>query len=263
MYKLELIQRAAATPSAKPPLLFVHGVCHGAWCWDEFFLPYFAQQGWDACALSLRGHANSEGREKLHEFGLQDYVDDVFSVAENMDRKPIVIGHSMGGGIAQLALRHAPERLAGAVLLASMPPGWVKPWESWRLFKSLKGLKATRKLLAGEAVTGEEVRHMPFMGGRITLEQAGRFAALLQPESARATQEIPKMMTPAGPAPLPLLVLGSRRDVIFGAGAVRRTGAHYGTEAVVLDAGCHDLMLDPDWKRSADVILGWLQEHFG
>ncbi len=261
-YNLEIIHRAAAQPGAKPPLLFVHGVCHGAWCWDEFFLRHFAEAGWDSYAVSLRGHAGSEGREQLHEFGLQDYVDDVFSVASQLDRKPIVIGHSMGGGITQLAMRREPERLAGAVLFASMPPGWISFWESLRTLRSLKGIKATHKLLSGQAVTADEVQLMPFMGGRITREQAARFAPLLQPESKRAVEEIPKVKTAAGPVPFPLLVMGARSDLIFGARAVQRTAAHYGTEAIVLDRGCHDLMLDPLWRESADVILDWLRRSY-
>ena len=60
--KLETITRVPKTQTHKTPLLFVHGMWHGAWCWDEFFLPYFADAGYHATALSLRGHAGSEGK---------------------------------------------------------------------------------------------------------------------------------------------------------------------------------------------------------
>jgi pimeloyl-ACP methyl ester carboxylesterase len=261
-YNLEIVRRAPAQPSTNPPLLFVHGVCHGAWCWDEYFLPYFAAQGWDAYALSLRGHAGSEGRDRLHQFGLQDYVDDVFHVASQLDRKPVVIGHSMGGGITQLAMRRDPERLAGAVLFASMPPGWNTRWESLRMLRNPLGLVATHRLLSEKSFSARDVRRMPFMGGRITLEQAACYAPLLQPESSRAVEEIPQMNTPSGPVPFPLLVMGASSDIIFGASAVRRTAAHYHTDAVVLDQGCHDLMIDPNWRESADVILNWLNRNY-
>ncbi len=32
----------------------MHGSYHAAWCWAEKFLPYFAEQGYDAWAVSLR-----------------------------------------------------------------------------------------------------------------------------------------------------------------------------------------------------------------
>ena len=63
--KLEVITREPETDARPTPVLFVHGMFHGAWCWEEHFLPYFAQRGYAAHALSLRGHVGSEGRERL------------------------------------------------------------------------------------------------------------------------------------------------------------------------------------------------------
>lgn len=38
-----------------PPLVFVHGSFHAAWCWAEHWLPFFSQNGYDCYALSLLG----------------------------------------------------------------------------------------------------------------------------------------------------------------------------------------------------------------
>ncbi len=54
---LEVIDKGSG--NAGPPLLFIHGAWHGAWCWDEHFLDFFANNGFHAVALSLRGHGNS------------------------------------------------------------------------------------------------------------------------------------------------------------------------------------------------------------
>ena len=42
-------------------ILFVHGICVGAWVWEDHFLPYFANEGYNSWALSLRGHGLSDG----------------------------------------------------------------------------------------------------------------------------------------------------------------------------------------------------------
>jgi hypothetical protein len=63
--KLEVITRKPSTPQKTTPLLFVHGSWHAAWCWDEHFLPYFADCGYEAHAVSLRGHGGSEGPKSL------------------------------------------------------------------------------------------------------------------------------------------------------------------------------------------------------
>src|SRR5437762_4644186 len=74
---LELITRKAQGDSYATPLLFVHGAWHGAWCWDEHFLPYFAEQGFDAHALSFRIHGKSESVGQLRWKRAADYVADV------------------------------------------------------------------------------------------------------------------------------------------------------------------------------------------
>lgn len=42
-----------------PPLLFLHGAGHAAWCWAEHFMPWLAEQGLECHALSFRGHVRT------------------------------------------------------------------------------------------------------------------------------------------------------------------------------------------------------------
>jgi pimeloyl-ACP methyl ester carboxylesterase len=57
---LEVIGKGSASESHPVPLLFVQGGYHAAWCWDENFLDYFADKGFRAVAVSLRGHGLSD-----------------------------------------------------------------------------------------------------------------------------------------------------------------------------------------------------------
>lgn len=242
-----------------PPLLFVHGICHGAWCWEENYTPFFSGHGFETLALDLRGHGPCS-RNGLDQLTLEDYAADVISAAGALPSPPVVIGHSMGGAVAQLVLRDAPHVLAGAVLLASMPPSRATALEMLRMQRSPRGGIALQKLVRGKRLSAAEVRRLPFFGGRISLAEAERFGALLQAESQSAIRGLLNLALPRPGTSVPVLVLGSRRDRIFGAGTVRRTAAHFGVEPVVLDTGCHDLMLDPDWEQSAMHILTWLKD---
>src|SRR5882757_8290833 len=104
---LEVIEKGACSPSHPVPLLFVHGAWHAAWCWDEHFLDFFADRGYRAAALSLRGHGSSPTAKGLRRCSLADYVDDVAEVAARLPTQPILIGHSMGGFVVQKYLeRH-------------------------------------------------------------------------------------------------------------------------------------------------------------
>jgi pimeloyl-ACP methyl ester carboxylesterase len=124
--RLEVLSRAPARPRNAPPLLFVHGAWHGAWCWDEHFLGYFSQLGFSAHAVSLRGHGESEGKERLRFARLSDFVEDLEQTVDALPATPVLIGHSMGGFVVQkyLERRRAPL----AVLLASIPPGGPGGW---------------------------------------------------------------------------------------------------------------------------------------
>ena len=118
--KLEVISKHPRESRHPTPLLFIHGMLHGAWCWDVHFLDYFAQQGFAAHAVNLRGHGSSDGRDKLRWTRIADFVDDVASAVRELPSPPVLIGHSMGGFVIQKYLEdHAA---AGAVLLSSPPP---------------------------------------------------------------------------------------------------------------------------------------------
>lgn len=111
------------TPSGQPkpaPLLFVHGAYVSAWCWEEHFLPWFAERGWAAYALSLSGHGHSRRREHLDSYSIDDYVRDVAEVAARLPAPPVLIGHSMGGMVVQKYLEK--HRAPAAVLMSSVPP---------------------------------------------------------------------------------------------------------------------------------------------
>jgi non-heme chloroperoxidase len=118
--QLEVIARTPKGRARPTPLLFVHGAYGGAWEWDEHFLPYFAERGWVSHALSLRGHAGSDGGESVRYARLHDYLADVEQVAASLPTPPVLIGHSLGGMIVQHCLHRRP--VPAAVLMASTPP---------------------------------------------------------------------------------------------------------------------------------------------
>jgi pimeloyl-ACP methyl ester carboxylesterase len=96
---LEVVDKGSATDSHPVSLLFVHGTWHAAWCWDEHFLDFFADKGYRAVALSLRGHGASSLSKPLKSCSIADYLDDVHAVVGKLGSPPVLIGHSVGGFI--------------------------------------------------------------------------------------------------------------------------------------------------------------------
>ncbi|MBI4363038.1 MAG: alpha/beta hydrolase [Euryarchaeota archaeon] len=98
------------------PLLFVHGAGGNRNLWKHQ-TEHFAGKGHRVHAVSLPGHGDSPGPGRVD---VGEYAE---WVAGEMDRlgwpRAVVLGHSMGGAIAQtLALDH-PSRVAGIVLVAT------------------------------------------------------------------------------------------------------------------------------------------------
>ncbi len=104
--KLEVITQIPKEQKYKTSLLFVHGMWHGAWCWDEFFLPFFADAGYHVTALSLRGHAGSEG--KIQGSSIMDYVRDVEEVARTLPTPPVPVVKFLALTVAKGASKKGP-----------------------------------------------------------------------------------------------------------------------------------------------------------
>jgi pimeloyl-ACP methyl ester carboxylesterase len=122
---LEIIKEKAKG-QAKGSIVFVHGAWHGAWCWQDNFLPYFAEQGYDCYAPSLRGHGKSGSNKNLKWLTISDYAEDVLSVVKNIEGDVFIIGHSMGGYVVQKFLEDNSHRIKKGVLIASVPSNGAK-----------------------------------------------------------------------------------------------------------------------------------------
>src|SRR5687767_8625130 len=103
--QLEVLSKLPTGEARPTPLLFVHGAWHAAWCWDEYFMPYFASVGYASYAVSWRGHGGSQKRGSLKTTPLSALVADVKQAAdyvwEQTGARPVVIGHSLGAFVVQ------------------------------------------------------------------------------------------------------------------------------------------------------------------
>ena len=256
---IELISHVPAAPSYPPPLLFVHGAFVAAWCWDDHFLPYFAQRGFSAHALSLRGHGGSTGWETLAATSVDDYESDVIRIARHIGEPLVLIGHSMGGMVVQRCMHRL--NAAAAVLMAPVPPEGL-------LGSSLM-LAARDPMLFGEInrlqyaqggfATLQGVRRAVF-SDEIPDEEVGRHLARMQPESQRAMFDLswPQQFFIGRAMHVPVLVLGGERDAFFPPSMIESTARNRGVPAEIFPGMAHAMMLERGWQRVADRIIDWL-----
>ena len=257
---LEVIDKGSCSEAHPAPLLFVHGSWHGAWCWAEHFLDFFADKGYHAVALSLRGHGASPGRERLRWTGLQEYVADIADTAAQLPTQPVLVGHSMGGFVIQKYLEH--HTAAGAILVASVPPtGVLRVTLRVARRYPVPFAKVNASLrLAPLVATPELVRDLLFSASTPD-EQINAYQQRLQDEGYRGFLDMLALdlVKTKRVNRVPMLVLGAEDDAIVSQRQIRRTAAVYGAEAEIFPNMGHDMMLEPGSAAVAERIHMWLE----
>ncbi len=258
MAQLEVITRRPAGTARPTPLLFVHGAFCGASIWDVHFLPFFAERGYVAHALSLRGHGTSEGRGMLAWHGIADYVADLIETVASLERPPVLIGHSMGGYVVQRGLARAGA--AAAVLMASTPhDGLLGPLlgMAWRRPLVLHQLTIAQAF--GTRLAAWPMLRRALFSDESPDDWVEGFASLFQDESHRISFDM--LYDPAPPhadGALPMLVLGAARAAFLSPEDVARTARAYDTVAAIFPDIAHCMMLEPGWRTVAEAIADWL-----
>lgn len=255
---IELVSALPEKPRHKAPLLFVHGAFTGAWVWEEHFLPWFADAGFAAHALSLSGHGNSVGGERIDWLSIGDYVADLNGVAAALAAPPVLIGHSMGGFVVQKYLE--THRAAAAVLMCSVPPQGLLAAQFSMLLEKPDLLLEINRLLGGGAFAYEALREALF-AQEVDSDTMRRYYRLMQPESTRAIWDMSLFNLPCLRAERlpPLLVLGAGKDALVPPFLVNATARTYGVSAHVFPDLGHGMMLEKDWATVAEHIAAWLR----
>lgn len=257
---LELLSCANGVASAKPPLLFVHGAYVGAWCWAEYFLPWFAGRGFEAHALSLRGHGKSGGHDRLHGFGVADYVDDLEIALKAFPCTPVVVGHSMGALVVQKYLERAKGALPAVVHACPVPPFGLLPSTFQLAFFRPTLFAEINALVAGHRTSRPALAEALFSRG-VEEERVDRYYGRMQRESHRALMDMTIWNLPQlwRMNRVEALVLGAEHDALIAPALAQSAAQMLGAEYRQLDGMGHAVMLETEWQRAAGVILEWVE----
>lgn len=136
--------------AGKRTFVLLHGgAAHAHW-WD-LVAPQLAPFG-RVVALDFRGHGMSQWT-RPPQYGPRAYVEDLRALIEHLGTRPIVVGHSMGGAVAQWAAVLSPELMSALVLMDSPngPPPLFRRL-MWRWRRRARGLDERPELESAQAV---------------------------------------------------------------------------------------------------------------
>jgi pimeloyl-ACP methyl ester carboxylesterase len=248
-------------------IMMIHGMWAGGWVWNNY-LQLFSKMDCTCLTPTLRHHqvAPLQPPAELGYVSLLDYVKDLQDEIEKLDQLPILIGHSMGGILAQML---AARGLAKAmVLLSPAPPQGINviSYASLRMFReTLKHWGFWRKPTRPKFQDAAAVllKRLPQDEQRRTYEQ-------LVHESGRAACEIGfwfldmhhAKYVDASQITCPVLLIIGSEDRIHPPAVMRKVALRYkpySTYHEFPDYG-HWLIEEPGWQKIAEYIVKWLQE---
>ncbi|MEM7493998.1 MAG: alpha/beta hydrolase [Pseudomonadota bacterium] len=252
-------------------ILMIHGVGCGGEVWDKM-RPAFEAEGWACDAPTLFPQFRTpEPTDGLADLTLNDYVEAMAEKARQIEaangEKPVVIGHSMGGLIAQ-KLTEAGLVEAGIFLTPAQPEGCtVTDLRVMRTFWSI--LKAGRKNIPGGVF---KVGPNGFSWGVLNCVPKSRHDEIYKGalyDSGRVYEQLGE------PWPIdeshikvPTLTIGAKKDRATVIKAVRKVGEKYEGAAVAGDYleyadHAHWIVDEPGTERVTSDILDWLKSKIG
>lgn len=241
-----------------PTVVMIHGAFCAGWAFEAFRAPFEAR-GWTVHAPDLPGHAEDGAVAGL---SMSDYASSLVRFCAQLPDRPVLLGHSMGGLVCQLAARRVDPM--AMILLAPSAP-WGVAGSSIEEAITAFGVHLADPFW-GSAVSPDRhlMRHHSL--DRTPRDQRRAILDRLRPESGRAVREVlnwwldPFMTTSVGVGalPMPSLAIVGDRDVVHPPATVRQTAERIGADFQVMPGMSHWLIGEEGWEDVADLALDWL-----
>lgn len=247
-------------------IFMIHGMWGGPWYWENYKL-VMETKGYRCITTTLRHHdvdPKDDPDPRLGTTSLLDYAEDLEREIRALGEKPIIMGHSMGGllaqmlgsrGLAKALVLLTPASPAGIIAIR---PSVVKSF--WSVQTTWGFWKKPMRQTFNEAAYSM----MHLLSPDEQREAYARFVY----ESGRAATEIGFWFldskgasnVDASKVTCPVLVIAGAEDRITPAPVVRRVAEKYKAVSTYREFKdhAHWIMAEPGWQEVAEYAAEWL-----
>lgn len=239
----------------RPPVLLVHGIHAAGWIFERW-LPVLDARGHRCRAIDLRGHGGAPlpSGARLGRVRFEHYVEDAYAAARALGR-PIVVGHSMGGLVAQaLAERDA---VCAAVLVSPAPPRGIAVISPQLLRYQILDLPT---VLLGRTLRPSWPAMRDLALNRVPDNERRALFERLGDESGTVGRQLALSGVPIDQRRVrcPMAVFSGDQDRYVPLSRARRIASRYDAPLTVFSGRGHMMMQEPGWEEVANALATWL-----
>lgn len=255
-------------------IVFIHGLWIHTSSWQQW-MDFFNEQGYKTLNPGWPGDAETVAEcranpQSIANRGVEEIVESYAKIIATLPEKPIVIGHSFGGLIAQILLSRGLASGCIAIDPAPMKGVWQLPFSA--LKASLPVLGNPFNLKKAKSLTYEQFRYgfanavsekeAKELYDRWTIPAPCRPLFQAATASFAGTQtKVNTQNTTRGP----LLITGGEKDhqapPILGKASIKKYNSSVISDFKLFEGRGHSLIVDNGWKEIAEYSLNWLQKN--